>query len=128
MAAPDAGVWIAHVRKTARTQDTGGKASLGNRAHVGLALDPRHPLNLEISCIRVMIAQKIVFTRDFLKAPRIHDYGQLKKIPCGNKKQARACAIHKFSGLNGKSMTPVTETLKAARDSLVYYQRRMGYD
>ncbi|WP_419608633.1 hypothetical protein, partial [Thiolapillus sp.] len=34
----------------------------------------------EISWIRVMIAPDIVFTRDFLKASRIRDYGQLKKI------------------------------------------------
>jgi len=38
-------------------------------------------------------------TRDFLKAPRSRDYGQLKKISCGNNKQARARAIHEFSGL-----------------------------
>ncbi|WP_295513772.1 hypothetical protein, partial [Thiolapillus sp.] len=53
----------------------------------------------EISWIRVMIAPDIVFTRDFLKASRIRDYGQLKKISCGNNKQARARVIHEFSGL-----------------------------
>ncbi len=46
-----------------------------------------------------MIAPDIVFTRDFLKASRIRDYGQLKKISCGNNKQARARVIHEFSGL-----------------------------
>jgi len=46
-----------------------------------------------------MIAQEIVFTWDFLKASRIRDYAQLKKIPCGNKKQARARVIYEFSGL-----------------------------
>jgi len=37
-------------------------------------------------------------TRDFLKAPRIHDYGQLKKIPCGTKRPARARVIHEIFG------------------------------
>ena len=46
-----------------------------------------------------MIAQEIVFTRNFLKASRIRDYEQPKKIACGNKKQARARVIHEFSGL-----------------------------
>ena len=46
-----------------------------------------------------MIAQYIDFTRDYLKASRIQDYGQLKKIPCGNKRQARARVIHEIFGL-----------------------------
>ena len=46
-----------------------------------------------------MIAQEIVFTRDFLKASRIRDYVQLKKISCGNKIQARARVIYEFSGI-----------------------------
>jgi hypothetical protein len=61
---------------------------------------PVESVNPEISWIRVMIAQYIGFTRDFLKASRIHDYGQLKKIPCGTKRQARARVIHEISGLN----------------------------
>ena len=48
----------------------------------------------------MMIAQWIVFTRNFLKASRIRDYGQRKKISYGNKKQARTRIIHKFSGLS----------------------------
>jgi len=55
----------------------------------------------EISWIHAMITQYIDFTRDFMKASRIHDYGQLKKIPCGNKRQARARVIHEFSGIGG---------------------------
>ena len=46
-----------------------------------------------------MIAQEIVFTRDFLKASRIRDYAQLKKISCGNNKQARARVIYEIFGL-----------------------------
>jgi len=54
-----------------------------------------------------MIAQEIVFTRDFLKASRICDYAQLKKIPCGNKKQARARVIYEFSGLEHMNKTSI---------------------
>jgi len=42
-----------------------------------------------------MIAQEMVFTRNFLKVSRIRDYGQRKKISCGNKKQAK---IRNFMG------------------------------
>lgn len=45
-----------------------------------------------------MIAQYIGFTRNFVKAWRIGDYGQLNKISCGINRQARVCAIHEFSG------------------------------
>ena len=49
-----------------------------------------------------MIAQERVFTRNLLKvkASRIRDYGQRKKISCGNKKPAWARVIHEFSGLD----------------------------
>jgi len=48
-----------------------------------------------------MIAQDIVFTRDFFKASRIGDYGQLRKIPCGIKRLARAHVIYELFGLKG---------------------------
>ncbi len=46
-----------------------------------------------------MIAQHIDYTRDFLKASRIRDYAQLKKMSCVIKRQARARAMREFSGL-----------------------------
>ena len=57
-----------------------------------------------------MIAQEIVFTRDFLKASRIRDYVQLKKISCENKKQARARVIYEFFGLQRIEGTRDTHT------------------
>ena len=46
-----------------------------------------------------MIAQDIDFTRDCFYASRIGDYGQVKRIPCGINRQARAHEIHEISGL-----------------------------
>ncbi|WP_293646080.1 hypothetical protein [Thiolapillus sp.] len=60
----------------------------------------------------MMLVQEIVFTGDFLKASRIRDYGQLKKISCGNNKQARAREIHEFSG---SRLLPKINTLRGVR-------------
>jgi len=55
--------------------------------------------NPALSRIRAMIARHIDFTSNFLKASRIRDYAQPKKIACGIKRQARARAMREFSGL-----------------------------
>ncbi|HFE47997.1 MAG TPA: hypothetical protein ENJ21_01635 [Chromatiaceae bacterium] len=52
------------------------------------------------SWTHAMIAQSAGATRDFLKASRICDYGQRKKIACGINKQARGRGIRGFSGLS----------------------------
>jgi len=74
-----------------------------------------------------MIAQEIVFTRGFLKASRIRDYAQLKKIPCGNKKQARARVIYEFSGLSSDRGGVCSENLGGmdadAERTWMYLQR-----
>ncbi len=46
-----------------------------------------------------MIAQDRVRTREFLKKRRIGPYDRLRKIPCADKRQARACEIHELGGL-----------------------------
>ena len=39
------------------------------------------------------------FTRDFSKKRCSYSYTRLRQIPCGIKRQVRACAIHEISGL-----------------------------
>jgi len=46
-----------------------------------------------------MIARHTDFTRDFLKASRIRDYAQLKKISCGVNKPPAASRWHDFYAL-----------------------------
>ena len=47
-----------------------------------------------------MIAQEIVFTRDFLTERNSRAYFRAKKIPCGNKNQARARVAGEKCGLD----------------------------
>jgi hypothetical protein len=49
--------------------------------------------------IHMIIAQDIDFTRDCFDASRIGDYGQVKRIPCGINRLARAGVIHAISEL-----------------------------
>ncbi len=46
-----------------------------------------------------MITHDIGFTRDFSKKRCSYSYTRLRQIPCGIKRQVRACAIHAISGL-----------------------------
>ncbi len=46
-----------------------------------------------------MIAQDSVRARNFPKERRIGPYHRLRKIPCADKRQARACEIHETCGL-----------------------------
>jgi len=46
-----------------------------------------------------MITHDIGFARDFSKKRCSYSYTRLRQIPCGIKRQVRACAIHAISGL-----------------------------
>ena len=53
----------------------------------------------QFSPVRGMIAQEFVFTRDFLIERNSRVYFRVKKIPCGNKDQARARVAGEKCGL-----------------------------
>ena len=67
--------------------------------------------------MRVMIAQDIDRTRDYLKERGIGSYGRLKKIPCAVKGQASARAIDEKSGLAACRALGVEAKIRLREDS-----------
>ena len=70
------------------------------------SLDPESSTSPHFSPVREMIAQEIVFTRDFVTERNSRAYFRAKKIPCGNKDQARARVAGEKCGLGRHRVLP----------------------